>query len=144
MRIHFRDANKRRLEQETAAQTRFGTANAATQGTNAGAMIQMSSTDLQRLLDMNSANAATQQRTTTGAPTNPPPPAAGSGGFHYCWTHGLSMNPNHTSATCNCQAPGHQTAATLQNMMGGNNTIARPRGERAIYCRPQRPNDSGN
>ena len=144
MRTHFCDANKRRLENDTAALQGYGTANAAT-GTNAGAgTITMTTEDLQRLLDMQSANAAAQRTTTNGVPPVPPPTGAGGSSYHYCWTHGLSLNPNHTSATCNRQAPGHQTAATLMNMMGGNNTIARRRGERAIYRRPQRPNDSGN
>ena len=56
---------------------------------------------------------------------------------YYCWTHGLSHNPNHTSATCTRPAEKHEKAATLANMMGGNNTIQRKRGERAVHQRPE-------
>ena len=43
--------------------------------------------------------------------------------FFYCWTHGLGRNKEHTSATCNRKSEGHKTDATLDNMMGGSNTI---------------------
>ena len=45
--------------------------------------------------------------------------------WHYCWTHGLGPNAKHTSATCTRKADGHQDTATMDNMMGGNNVIAR-------------------
>jgi hypothetical protein len=38
----------------------------------------------------------------------------------YCWTHGSSGNLLHTSASCTNPAPGHQTAATNRNRMGGS------------------------
>jgi hypothetical protein len=44
----------------------------------------------------------------------------------YCYTHGASVNMRHTSATCNSRCEGHQTAATMDNMMGGCNTIRNP------------------
>jgi len=43
--------------------------------------------------------------------------------MYYCWTHGLSFNCNHTSATCSKPAKGHNTSAIVKNMHGGNNTI---------------------
>jgi hypothetical protein len=51
------------------------------------------------------------------------------GKLYYCWTHGLSPNRNHTSATCLHKANGHRNDATAFRMHGGNNTIAtgRPR-----------------
>ena len=42
------------------------------------------------------------------------------GNTNYCWTHGYNIAANHTSATCRRQAPGHQTAATRENIMGGS------------------------
>jgi hypothetical protein len=57
---------------------------------------------------------------------------------HYCWSHGLGLNPDHTSATCTNPAPGHIRDATLANMKGGNNTIRRQAGERAVYAPPKR------
>ena len=37
-------------------------------------------------------------------------------------THGLCKNKNHASATCQKRAKGHSVNATLDNLMGGNNT----------------------
>ncbi|ACI65279.1 predicted protein [Phaeodactylum tricornutum CCAP 1055/1] len=41
-------------------------------------------------------------------------------GKSYCWTHGIVHNTKHTSATCEKQAPGHKTGATLHNKQGGS------------------------
>lgn len=84
----------------------------------------------------NTANAAQPPSTTATTQDNQ----------YYCWTHGLGRNPNHTSQTCTNPAEGHQTAATVNNMMGGNNTIRRNRNERAVYRRPERRtnSESGN
>lgn len=38
----------------------------------------------------------------------------------YCWTHGVTNNPSHTSQTCRNPAPGHQLNATIHNTMNGN------------------------
>ena len=38
----------------------------------------------------------------------------------YCWTHGLTKHPEHTSATCNHPSSGHQLNATLDRRMGGS------------------------
>ena len=59
----------------------------------------------------------------------------------HCWSHGL--NKTHKSCDCNWPEPGHQKAATVDNMLGGKNTISRIKGERAIYKPPpkqDRPN----
>ena len=44
------------------------------------------------------------------------------------------------------QANGHQEGATVDNMMGGNNTIRRKRGERNTYrqLNPQQPRNPRN
>ena len=39
---------------------------------------------------------------------------------NYCWTHGYHVRNNHTSATCQNKAPGHQDQATHDNMMGSS------------------------
>lgn len=59
--------------------------------------------------------------------------------LHYCWTHGLGPNANHTSATCKNKHPKHKDNATVDNMMGGCNIIHRRKGERAIWTRPDKP-----
>ena len=87
--------------------------------------------------------------TANAAVTTPTPPSldvandtlSDPPGLHYCWTHGLGCDPTHTSTTCNSRAEGHQAQATVYNMMGGNSSIRCRRGERAIYRRPQRPNN---
>jgi hypothetical protein len=62
--------------------------------------------------------------------------------FGYCWSHGLGWNPSHTSAKCRGKAPGHRDNATMENMLGGCNTIIRQRGEDAIYQKPYRERDN--
>jgi hypothetical protein len=59
----------------------------------------------------------------------------------YCWSHGLSHNTTHTSATCSFPQPGHQKEATVANMMGGCCIIKRQKGERAVYRRPEKKRD---
>lgn len=56
--------------------------------------------------------------------------------WYYCWTHGLSRLPEHTSNTCKNPAEGHVCASTVENMQGGNNTIRRLPNERAIHRKP--------
>ena len=38
----------------------------------------------------------------------------------YCWTHGYTINENHSSQTCNNPKHGHKKEATMTNNMGGN------------------------
>jgi hypothetical protein len=59
---------------------------------------------------------------------------------HYCWTHGLGYDPEHTSATCRFKATGHKDDATRHNKLGGNTNIRRMQGERTIYERTYRNN----
>jgi hypothetical protein len=60
-------------------------------------------------------------------------------GRYYCWTHGGTYNKNHTSKTCTKKAEGHNCEATFENMLGGNNTLQRKRGETAIWKPKPRP-----
>ena len=53
----------------------------------------------------------------------------------FCWSHGLGDDPTHTSGTCKFPAAGHQRAATLDDMMGGNPRIRT--GKPTIYKPPQ-------
>ena len=64
----------------------------------------------------------------------------------YCWTHGLGPNANHNSKTCTKKARGHQEDATVDNMMGGNNTIRRKRGEKDKFraLNPPTPRNNRN
>ncbi|KAI2496141.1 hypothetical protein MHU86_18372 [Fragilaria crotonensis] len=78
----------------------------------------------------NTAAAATTPSTATAPPPPPTQHVSVEGGkMYYCWSHGLSPNRKHTSATCLNKAAGHRDDATAFRMHGGNNTIAtgRPR-----------------
>ena len=63
----------------------------------------------------------------------------------YCWSHGWSFDPQHTSCNCKRKAPGHQDKATLENMMGGSNRLRRRQDEIPIYVNPnpRRRNNNG-
>lgn len=94
--------------------------------------------------DLHSAHSALGQHsrrsptpTAEGATLQVPTPTSWS----YCWTHGYGKSTDHNSRTCNNKATGHQEDATVENMMGGNNTIRRKRGERNKFrqLNPQQP-----
>ncbi len=52
--------------------------------------------------------------------------AAGGTMMFYCWSHGATFSPGHTSGTCRNRADGHCPEATLANTMGGCQTIYKP------------------
>jgi hypothetical protein len=61
----------------------------------------------------------------------------------YCWTHGATFTMTHTSKTCNKRAEGHNENATINNMLGGNNTMMRSKGEVQIYKpKPRAPRNN--
>ena len=39
---------------------------------------------------------------------------------HYCWTHGLTRTPYHTSQTCREPDPGHKKEATFNKKLNGS------------------------
>jgi hypothetical protein len=115
---HFEKANKERLRKLTAQAAGFHGAHATTLETPAAPTIER-------------ANAVTDQPSPT-PPRTPARNARTTDGttIYYCWTHGLHFNSRHTSATCEHKADGHNDAATLTNMLGGNNRFQRPRERR--------------
>jgi hypothetical protein len=58
------------------------------------------------------------------------PATSGARPRGYCWTHGLTTNSSHTSATCNHPGDGHKANATASNPMGGNTDNFIPRFQR--------------
>eukprot|EP00957_Ditylum_brightwellii_P179521 13676105-Ditylum_brightwellii.AAC.1 len=40
--------------------------------------------------------------------------------IHYCWSHGVTRGPNHTSLNCQHPKEGHKRDATLLNQQGGS------------------------
>ncbi len=82
------------------------------------------------------ANAATEKKAPESNKENTkavPNLQLGGKNWSYCWTHGLTNNTSHTSKTCTKRAEGHNEAATIDNMLGGNNAIRRKMGEKRIY-----------
>jgi hypothetical protein len=45
---------------------------------------------------------------------------------YWCWSHGITTNLQHTSASCNCQKEGHKTEATLCNKSNGSIERCKP------------------
>ena len=67
----------------------------------------------------NAAKATTTAATTTAVTkTSKEKPK-----LQYCWTHGFTTNPKHTSATCNKRKPDHKSEATADNTMEGSTFI---------------------
>ncbi len=84
----------------------------------------------------NTANAATEKKPAETEKENTKIPMnlqLGGKNWSYCWTHGLTNNTSHNSKTCTKRAEGHNEAATIDNMLGGNNAIRRKMGEKRIY-----------
>lgn len=104
-----------------------------------------------RLRTLNSSTAGFAGKASTNKENTPPPqqprltaPKSGASDSHpitthYCWSHGLifgSRRGLHNSQTCRTRAPGHREDATLTNMLGGNNTIARKASQPAVFVTP--------
>jgi hypothetical protein len=106
---HFNKAERDRHRQITASGAGYNGANVA-------------------VVSPATETAAAANTTTRGAPAPAPAPMPraaqralfGDGSGAYCWTHGLCMNPKHTSATCKNKAEGHKDEATAFNRMGGS------------------------
>ena len=78
--------------------------------------ITSSITDLrQQVADLKRENEQLRQR-------QPRRPRTRRDNGNYCWTHGYRVGNQHTSATCQNKAPGHQDNATRANTMGGSET----------------------
>jgi hypothetical protein len=118
-KTHFERANKERnrtLRTGTAGYHALAAATAGLQLTEHSA-------------NAATATQATQRRdNTTSTPTAPHADGGDGIKLYYCHSCGLSPNRNHTSETCGRPKEGHQTTATLRNMMNGSTTfrIARP------------------
>ena len=63
------------------------------------------------------ANAA--KETTAAATTTPKEKPK----LYYCWTHGFTTNPKHTSTTCNRPKPDHKIEATADNKLDGSTHV---------------------
>ena len=63
---------------------------------------------------------------------------------HYCWSHGVTWIPHHTSKNCNRPFPEHNEEATFYNLCGGCTRINRRGKDKAIWKPRYRNNNNGN
>ena len=125
----FTEWNKIRIRKLTARQAGFHGANATTVATTPTRGATNAMEGLSVLSPMtgsdNSGTTETAAAASSGNTSTSSPHVTTNDGLlmYYCHTHGLGTNANHTSATCNRPAEGHQREATVSNMMGGNNKI---------------------
>ena len=105
-KTHFNAEDEDRVQKLTAAQAGYHGANAVTP------------------LPATEAHPASSDTASAATIAGPPHVIANDGvKMYYCWTHGLGLNPNHTSPTCKNKAEGHKDDATVTNMQGGCTTI---------------------
>jgi hypothetical protein len=98
----FNYADKERKKTMTTKDAGFHGANAVTKATPTSTTTSTPSTNA----------------TTTRNDNNFVDPSSGRK-IYYCWSHGGSLNPDHTSAKCLYPKEGHQKEATWMNMMDG-------------------------
>jgi hypothetical protein len=108
-KTHFERANKERNRTLRTGTAGYHALAAATAGLQ---------------LTEHSANAAVGSTPATQRRDNTTPPTHIDGGdgikLYYCHSCGLNPKSNHTSATCQHPKAGHQTTATLRDMMNGS------------------------
>ena len=85
--------------------------------------------DIRRIISETLATQTTPTTTNNGRWENssnrpPRPPLVAQGLLRgkpvsYCWTHGVTSNLRHTSATCRRKATGHKDDATFNDRKGG-------------------------
>jgi hypothetical protein len=103
--LHFNKHEKQRLRKLTAKAAGYHGANKATAVT---------------------PPAPAPAPATVPPPGNRPPRPFFSSNIielFYCWSHGVSKNPEHTSGSCNSKGEGHHDDATINNREGGINKI---------------------
>lgn len=98
-------------------QDRAVIANLTTTNTQLNSDIQSLKTAMQLLtIQLTAMQTTTTPRTETRTRT----PRGNDRDESYCWSHGRTRNPEHTSTNCRNKKTGHQATATLANKLGGN------------------------
>ena len=97
--------------------------------TPASANAALTAEDIRRIVSETIAAQTTPTNTNNGRWGNPGdrpprPPLVAQGLLRgkpvsYCWTHGVTSNLRHTSATCRRKATGHKDDATFNDRKGG-------------------------
>jgi hypothetical protein len=142
---HFLKADKDRRDNQTTGIAGFRAANAATLAVNTSvggdtpshtSTAASNDTDsiVSALTAATAANteqiqlmmAALQTKTTTASTVSGSTPKTyrtGPRQKSYCWSHGVTTNLDHSSATCKDKKEGHQIDATASNRKGGSDFI---------------------
>jgi hypothetical protein len=113
-RLHFTSADRDRRQTATTNSSGYHSSNQASDAKLDAAVataVALAVKNQQRPQDRNRNRNNTTRSNNNTAPT---------GKLSWCWTHGTTSNPDHTSSSCNRPAPGHQVTATTSNKMGGN------------------------
>ena len=103
----------------------------------ATANVALTIDDVRRVIQETLASHAPSQSSsqssslTTTASRTPRTPLVAQGLLRgkpvsYCWTHGVTSNLRHTSASCRRKATGHKDEATFSNRMGGSQSSLVP------------------
>lgn len=120
LQSHFRRMNMDRLETTTTETAGYHGANNAMVPTMQPPTV-LAPTEL--ALMMAELHLLRSQAQANNAVPAPRPYVLRPDIVSYCWSHGTSRNPTHTSATCNNKLPGHQDHATIANQMGGSTFV---------------------
>ena len=113
-RLHFTSADRDRRQTATTGSSGYHSSNQASDAkldAAVAAAVALVVKNPKRPHDRNRNRNNTTRSNNNTAPT---------GTLSWCWTHGTTSNPNHTSSNCNRPVPGHQVTATTSNKMGGN------------------------
>lgn len=128
---HFSKANKERIRQLTARAAGYHGANMTTDIPSSLSVPTTSTpSELAAAAIVTPPTNPTRARRSSTAST--PSVTTNGVSMYYCWTHGLGMNAEHTSATCSRKGDGHVDNATATNMQGGNNRIMTMRPRRSF------------
>jgi hypothetical protein len=130
-KVHFKAANIERKRKVTAESGGYRGAN----------LIQTVDLEASIRAEIHAEYAATAAAAAALSTTQAPPANTAQGNrtkychitsnWSYCWTHGLSRDSTHNSTSCPRKRDGHETTATIENMLGGNPMISRNAGEKS-------------
>jgi hypothetical protein len=112
-RLHFTSADRDRRQTATTESSGYHSSNAASEAslnTTISAAIALALKNQRRPSDRNRTNPSNRPSRAPATPDT----------LSWCWTHGTTNNPDHTSSNCRRQASGHESTATISNKMGGN------------------------
>ena len=110
----------------------------STPAPTATANAALTAEDIRRIVsetiaEQTSSNNSNSNNSRLGNPGDRPPrpPLVAQGLLRgkpvsYCWTHGVTSNLRHTSATCRRKATGHQDDATYNDRKGGTHSSLVP------------------